>query len=461
MGINRERMNIYTATKIHYKNQLKLYLNHICIEILDNYCNSAIQICINEIQKCFESILQNKFSSKSSNIEHENHKEVLKRCINSFVHYIPTNKLQCVLDAILTITKGDYYHHPDTFLEFNEVLYRDIISSYIYADVFYSMYNAAKNMINLQNCMRSNNVKDREYIHALTAELDEKLKKDYCLLLQLYVYILNLYDRNNFYVLPQIARIKEKHDDKVDHKIQFLLSVIRKRKTGGNATDDKVETIKDMINDMSKTKAIIRNVYDIDDIKRIESLLQNSRINDLIQSKKLKLNPNFQSLLQDVSKDLIDDYEIQKNDEDASAFDVEPNKDGEKFKDFFDNFFIFSGEEQDEKEKLYHAFVNSPDKKVFIDYFLDRIGHNSFLNPQDKSFKVLSIADSLFSKILKSDLSNNSFNLNNNDTQFILMLETLESFKTAMKANETNHITININKDVNDLKVNNDNVSMF
>lgn len=454
-------MNIYTATKIHYKNQLKLYLNHICVEIIDNSCNSAIQICIDEIQKCFENILQNKFSSKPSNVEHEKQKEVLKRCINSFVRYIPVNKLQIVLDTILSITKGEHYNHPDSFLEFNEILYREIICSYIYSDIFSSIFNASKNMINLQNSMKSHNIKDREYIHAMTADLDEKLKKDYCLLLQLYVYILNLYDKNNFYVLPQIARIKTKTDDKTDHKIQFLFSMIRKNKIGGNPRDENVENIKDMMDDMSKTKAIIRNVYDIEDIKRIESLLKNSRVNDLIQSHKLKLNPNFQSLLRDISTELIDDYEIKKNDEAASAFDVEPNNDGEKFKDFFDKFFIFTGDEKDEKEKLYDAFMNAPDKKIFIEYFLDRIGHSNFMNPQDKNFKVLSIADNLFSKILKSDLGNNSFNLNSNDTQFILMLETLESFKSAMKANETNHITININKDVNDLKVNNDNVTMF
>lgn len=451
-------MNIKQLTKIHYKNQLRIYLHRICLEIYDDHMDDSYQRHINEILTCFDELIEHLFNaSVPSKVFYNERKNKIKNIVHRIIMCIDAEHIPRILKVILEMPRNNKLVDPQTIIPFIENMYKEIITSYILSDIIHSLYNTYNAIKKIHNKITSEKVEDKKYLFAMTHDINNQLKSDYGLLLKLYVYILNTFDKNNLYVLPQIMRN--------NNTIKFLLSIVKRKKDskllgGDPSLDRNVETIKDMMIDMGQNKPIIKNVYDIEDIKQIESLLQNSKINDLIQSKRLKLNNNFQSLLHDISRDVLDDYKIKDNDKENGAFDEENDVgEKEKFQSFFNKFFIFSNENDEEKEKLYTAFMNAPNKKVFLDYFVDRYSHNTFLNP-DKGSKLLSIADNLFSKILKSDLGNNSFSLNNNDTQFILMLETLESFKTALRGNETNNITININKELNDLKLNNDIITL-
>lgn len=214
------------------------------------------------------------------------------------------------------------------------------------------------------------------------------------------------------------------------------LPIIAKRPIGGaiNMGDESV-IVKNQLDKMFEDN--IKHVYNKEEIKQLENLLENKKINTLIARKELKLSPGFNNIIQNILNKDINDTDRKK---------------------FFNEIFDVVDNTHLTKEELYDVYKNEPNKEGFIKYVVDKTMHQNI--PQDCSnsnLKVVALVDNIFSKILKEDYDHNTLNLQDDDIKFILMLETLNSIKTSSIGNSSN-ITVNLFKDVDQARINKDEI---
>lgn len=256
--------------------------------------------------------------------------------------------------------------------------------------------------------------------------------------------------------LPKIKALLDNgkiHESSLAHTSSFdnlnnITYFTKMEKTGGSVTIpnnlvdmDKIEKLRNKIEDITE-QAYVKNVYASDDIDRLETLLNNKKINNLIQTKKIKLAKNFQGLITQIM-------------ENNNSEDKNNNKNA---KDFFDKVFMIN--DNDEKvgiDELYDIYNSEPDKQKFLDYLVDKISYYNYLRENDSpqpnikstrnSGAITSIGN-VFSQILNNNYSDNSFRLKDNDMKFILMLETLNSLKTSLSEAQGNNVIVNLYKDV-------------
>lgn len=202
---------------------------------------------------------------------------------------------------------------------------------------------------------------------------------------------------------------------------------------GADAPIHEAQVVKHQLDEMFDNN--IKHVYDKDELKKLEVLLENKKINALIARKELKLNPSFNRVIQKLLQG-----EMKEDDR----------------KKYFDELFDVSDGAKLTKEELYDVYKNEPNKNGFIKYVVDKTMHQSVptLN-ETRDSKVVALVDNIFSKILTEDYNHNTLNLQDDDIKFILMLETLNAIKTSSIGNSSN-VTVNLFRDVDKTRVNKD-----
>lgn len=260
---------------------------------------------------------------------------------------------------------------------------------------------------------------ENEIFYSCFLELKSILSYYQNAFLQFYIGLINKYDNTGDYIFPVFDRSES----------NIYLSKLAYNVAGA----EDLSKLKDQINNLYQTN--IKQVYDKEEIKQLESLLENKKINKLIAKKELKLAPGFNNIIKHMlDKDIKD----------------------EDKKKYFDEIFELKDNKNMTKEELYEIYKNEPDKEKFIKYLVDKTMYQNLNN--DSTGKVVSLVDNIFNKILKEDYDHNSLNLQDDDIKFILMLETLNSIKTSSIGNSSN-ITVNLYKDVEKAKINKEEVS--
>lgn len=259
-------------------------------------------------------------------------------------------------------------------------------------------------------------------------ELCKVLKTYHDVFLNYYNSLLNKYDSTADYIFPIY--------NKTDNNVYFSKVLYNKEKSKAGSEADNIKRVKEQLNDIYNNN--IKHVYDKEDIKKLENLLNNSKINNLIARKELKLSPGFNNVI----KNLLND-----------------NNTEEEKKEYFNEIFDLSNEKELTKEELYQMYKNEPNKEGFIKYIVDKTIHGNIpkKNEDSSELKVVSLIDKIFDKILHENYDHNSLNLQDEDAKFLLMLETLNSIKTSTMGNSSN-ITVNLFKDVDRTKVNDDEI---
>jgi hypothetical protein len=250
-----------------------------------------------------------------------------------------------------------------------------------------------------------------------------------------YTYILNRHDKDYHYVLPYMST--------KDYKLGY--TALSKNSRGGNASNDVIEEVKKKLHGMS-SKHNIKKIYDMNDVKRLDTLLENNKINQLILSGDLTLSPEFNRITRSI---LNNDATVEEREK------------------YFGELFKLKDPSKFDMKSLHSLYNAEDDKENFLKYLVDKTLHKQFntsdLSDTDqKQLQVIALVDDLFNKILKGDYTDNSLNMKDDDMKFILMLETLNSIKGSTNGNSDNkksNITINLFKDVDHTSVNSDKIS--
>ncbi|QKE44589.1 hypothetical protein Yalta_142 [Yalta virus] len=226
----------------------------------------------------------------------------------------------------------------------------------------------------------------------------------------------------------------------VDLNIQIVSSNINSNSLKDNSSlqgggrfmkDDESILVKNQLDKMFESN--VKHIYNKEEIKQLENLLENKKINSLIARKELKLSPGFNNVIQNILNKDISETDREK---------------------FFNEIFDVSDNRDLSKEELYEIYKNEPNKEGFIKYVVDKTMHQNISKDCNQSnLKVVALVDNIFSKILKEDYDHNTLNLQDDDIKFILMLETLNSIKSSSIGNSSN-ITVNLFKDVEKTRIN-------
>lgn len=256
-----------------------------------------------------------------------------------------------------------------------------------------------------------------------------------------YTYVLNKYDKDNHYIFPYMT-MKE-------NKLGY--TVINKKTTGGSfgkSKDDVIEDIKKKLLGMSD-KHNIKKIYDMEDVKRLDTLLENNKINQLILSGDLTLSQEFNR----ISRGIL-------------SVDTGP----EQREKYFGELFQLKDPSKFDMKTLHALYNAEDDKENFLKFLVDKTLHkqinvSSLSEADQKQLRVITLVDDLFNKILKEDYTDNSLNMKDDDMKFILMLETLNSIKGSTNSsgvadNKKSNITINLYKDIDHASVNGDKISL-
>lgn len=458
--------------------------------IISNYYKKTVQLNLQMLNITNSDDLKTIltfFSGKYKNQNFDEYDKTLKLTLSSVIDIIDNKEyLIKKIDLFLSnrvfifIDKGDFIppyqliktdNLPITLLKsfFIKILHHTIIlicETMLNNIVFYTDFFKKKNI----SVALSYNI---------LQELKKKLHNIYFIFVNFYVSLLNKYDQDFNYILPLIdhtdnmffSLITKDSDNfkNLNNQIQYhvkdnnssLVDVVEEHfsnyqeleqsnEHGGfeERKDDIILNITNKLSNMSNNHSI-RNIYTKDEFKRLETLLENTKINDLIKKQEIKLNNNFQNLI----KNILDENE---------------EKTQETTREYFNELFRFNNATPDSlsKEELYNIYKDEPDKKGFLKYLIDKIIYSSIPSEVDKknstappTAELVSIIDRLFNKINDIDYRNNSLDLQNDDIKFILMLETLNSIKTGYNNSlAKGNITVNLFKDVAKTKINNEEV---
>lgn len=325
-------------------------------------------------------------------------------------------------------------------LFFQTILYDCIIQIYLNKKIdvkYYSKYNTL--ILNDPTEI----LKIFKIINYLRNDIINFYKKTY---LSFYVKIVNKIDKHVDYIFPMLIDnsllmsgiINEKSFEICSEDNECLIVTEKDNENiGGN-----VELIKNKLQEMSY-EPYIKNLYTKSEIEMIENILNNEKLNSLIRQKKLRLSKNFQKILKDISK---------------------KNKPIDNLEEYVDEIFIVQDNpDHIDTKKISQILKNNPNSEKFIEYLVDKIVYNEHLNKESSTSEIISLIDSVFDKILNHDYNHNSLNLEDDDIKFILMLETLNALKSdnlPTTPNGNSNIILNIYKDIDSAKINNNEIKL-
>lgn len=333
-----------------------------------------------------------------------------------------------------------------------------------FVNIVTDIYITCKNTISFFN--KHFDYNDKLNIYGLEKNikfLKEYIYNYYDFFINFYIYLLNKKDKDIKYIFP----FYETNENK------FIVSVVDlKEEEGGaeavNASEVDIKKIKNILSDMENNNNNIKNYYTKNEIQKLETVLENKKINKLINNNNIKLSKDYKSLINSVVED--------KNIENPDKYDKYT-----KSKEFFNNLFVIDDKENNKEnmESLYEIFINEPDKKKFIDYLSDKIYYNNYLNKDSthntnhsldtctnveslkKTTEMLAVFDKVLGQILNTDLKNNTLKLSSDDVKFILMLEVLNTLKQNVKEPSSDkNITLNVFKEIQGIKINEDDVKI-
>lgn len=370
----------------------------------------------------------------------------LEKNLTSLVKQFEEISLNEIVDKIIdcNFLKKKLYYPKSVTLLHNDLMNRCFIVNHT-LEVCYDKYQLCSNNINTL----LKNHKEKNYVYFFEEFQNTKKKIEEEILINVssfFIYILNKNDPNNYYVFPLLF--------KNQNGLKLLYSKIQKN-IGGNINNDEsfidetISNIKSKLTNMSVEPPSTKYVYSLDDVVRFQTLLENSKINDLIQNKTLSLNDKFIKITNKILK------ESNSNDSNLNI----SNSSEETVKKYFSNLFVNKDKKEDNKEKieeLYKAYKNEPDKENFINFIIDKMTHQKFLRKKEDTDtnNNISVVDDIFKTISETNFDGNTFNLTNTDAKLILMLETLENTKKTFKENKKENLTVNINKEASLLKIN-------
>lgn len=324
-------------------------------------------------------------------------------------------------------------------LFFQTILYDCIIQIYLNKKIDVKYYNKYNTLI-LDD--PGEILKIFKIINYLRNDIINFYKKTY---LSFYVKIVNKIDRHADYIFPMLIDnslvmsgiINEKSFEICTEDNECLtITENDDEKIGGN-----VELIKNKLQEMSY-EPYIKNLYTKSEIETIENILNNEKLNSLIRQKKIRLSKNFQKILKDITK---------------------KNKRIDNLEEYVDEIFIVQDNpDHINTKKLSEILKNNPNSEKFIEYLIDKIVYNEHLNNESTS-EIISLIDHVFDKILNHDYNHNSLNLEDNDIKFILMLETLNALKSnnlPTTPNGNSNIILNVYKDIDSAKINNNEIKL-
>lgn len=411
--------NIDKIIRFYYATSLKnnLELLNICnledIHAITSYFQKDMNF------KTFDSILE---SILTKNIDAMS-KDELKNKIELFLSD----------DIFISIDKMDFI--PPEPVLCSETLTINIMRSFFKKILYKTILDFVKMM--LKNINFYQETIDSNMFYSSYFELKRSLSNYHDVFLNFYTGLINKYDTDADYIFPLY--------DKTSGNIYFSKVLYQKPKQNsstnseyqvlkGGSIDDTIK-IKDQLDNMFKKN--IKQTYDKEEIKQLESLLENKKINKLIARKELKLAPGFNNIIKYILSN-------ESTEEDR--------------KKYFNELFDIKENKNLSKEELYEIYKNEPNKEGFIKYIVDKtLFENIPRNNTDNTSKIVSLVDNIFNKILKEDYDYNSLNLKNEDIKFILMLETLNSIKTS-SIGSSNNITVNLYKDVDKATINKDEI---
>lgn len=381
------------------------------IDYILSYITQESPIDLDEYVKNIKQILLNSINNLSKD------KMIYK------IDFFLSSKIFPSIDKSIYINPINIINKEKITVELLNIFFRTILLDAIFeyylnktVDIkYYQKYDNLK----LENGEDIMNI--YKIINYLEDDIDRFYRNIY---LPFYVNIINKLDNHADYIFPII----------VDNNV--LLSGVINDKIGGAETD----LIKYKLEEMY-SEPYIKNLYTKSEIEQLENILNNEKLNRLIKQKKIKLSKNFQNILKNV---------VSK----------EKNLNAKDLEDYVKKIFIVQDNENNiNTDKIYNVLKTHNDSTKFLEYFIDKIVYNENLNNNNKD--MVSMIDNIFDKILSHDYNHNSLNLDNEDIKFILMLETLNTLKSNnLQLPSTSNITLNVYKDINKAKVNNDEIQI-
>lgn len=403
LKINLQVLKLFNKTDLNY------ILDYIKKDI-DNHTNNNKNI--DEYSKHIKQILLHSVNHLS--------KDILIQKIDFFLN----TKIFSSIDKSIYINPVNIINKDKITLEllsvfFRTVLFDAILDSYFKHKIDVLYYKKYDNNLNIKN--EDEIMKIYKIINYLEEDINIFYKNTY---LSFYVNLINKIDHQADYIFPMI----------IDNDI-LLSGVINNEEKAGAST----ELIKNTLENMY-SEPYIKNLYTKSEIRQLEEILNNEKLNRLIKLKKIRLSKDFQIMLQN----------IISNKENLGAKDLE---------DYVKKIFIVQNNEENiDTSKISDVLNSISDNKKFLEYFVDKIIYNEHLNNNNKD--IVSMIDNVFDKILTHDYNHNSLNLENEDIKFILMLETLNTLKSNNLPSPKSNVTLNIYKDINKAKVNNEEIEI-
>lgn len=414
--------NGFLLLNICSEKDLNLLLNFFKTPILEN--NEISKKYLQEFKKFNSTFIM--ILDKSLDVDIES----LKEKIDIFF-----------LDIFFPMVDKKEFIMPQHILN-HDLLTKNIYKSFLKNMLYKSVLTIVDEMIN--NVLFYKKKLETNVFFSASQELINNMFYQEQTYLGFYHKLLNKYDSTSDYVFPVYNYTK--------NNIHFSKIIYDKEKGGGFDEDRGVEKIKTQLNNLFvNSNNVIKNVYDKEKIKRLEELLDNTKINNLINNKQLKLKPGFNTIIKKI---------IEKEGESKDGKNSVNTTQEDLKKKYFNDIFELDKGQKITNEDMYKIYKEEPDKEAFIKYLVDKTMHNNLLDQKNNSeeLKITSLIDGIFNNILKTDYDHNSLNLQDDDVKFILMLETLNSIKTSSIGNSSN-ITVNLYKEIDGAKINKDEIS--
>lgn len=378
--------NVLNYFGIFNENEKNLFLDGIQNNNLIDEIEQTIQDKINKYDlEQIENIL-NLFKKCQQNINIE--LNIISIVKISDIKKIPLDWLQNYISKELEIMIFKYY-----------ISYNDILSIFC----------------NLSHDYILNNIKDYSSVYNLYSFLESNKSMFYYIYLQFYFYISKKYTPSNF-IFPVMV------DDKIISSRVYSV--------GGASIENVQNDLK-----MLASEPYINNVYSDEEIERIETLLENKKINSLIKSHKLTLAPNFETMI----KDIASTDKFNKEDTTKLINNIFKTQDSEQLQD-------------ETKKNIQDVIDQTGDKDVALKYLIEKIAYSNMDNKDSSNIKNL---NEVFKTIQEINLKDNSLQLTDPDMKFILMLETINAIKSSIgTGNKNSNVTLNVYKDIQKVKIN-------
>lgn len=411
LKINLQVLKVFNRTDLNY------ILSYIKKDI-DN--NTKINKNIEEYSKNIKQILIH-------SINHLSKDKILHK-----IDFFLNSKIFSSIDKSIYINPVNIINKDKITPELLSIFFRTILFDAILdyylnhkADLLY--YKKYDNSLNIKS--EAEIMKIYKIINYLEEDINIFYKNIY---LVFYVNLINKIDHKADYIFPMIIDNDILLSGVINNEINF--------DNNANNAGASTEIIKNTLENMY-SEPYIKNLYTKTEIKQLEEILNNQKLNRLIKLKKIRLSKDFQIMLKN----------IISNKDNLGAKDLE---------DYVKKIFIVQDNEENIDTGKISEIINSiSDNKKFLEYFVDKIIYNEHLNNNSKD--IVSMIDTVFDKILTHDYNHNSLNLENEDIKFILMLETLNTLKSNnLPSPKTSNVTLNIYKDINKAKVNNDEIEI-